>query len=294
MRITLKNQGCTVSLETAGAELKSYKNGAGREYIWNADPDFWPHSSPLLFPSIGNVRNGRTRIDGREYEIPRHGFARDMEMEYEMERDNRVSFFCASNDGTLKSYPFRFRLCLSYELDGPVLRMTYLVANTDNRKMYYHLGAHPGFMCPLGEGEKFSDYILKFPCREVCDSPVYDLESLQFDPSDTRRYLDDSDTIKLDYSLFDTDALVFPHLKSKSVRLVNPATGRGVEMDYPDFSTLAVWTPAGAQAPFLCLEPWNGAAIFADEDDEFMHKRDIQAAAPGESRAYELTIRLLE
>ena len=148
-------------------------------------------------------------------------------------------------------------------------------------------------MCPLEEGENFSDYVLKFPFAETCDSPVYDLENMQFDPASTRRYLDNSDTLKLDYSLFDIDAIVFPHLKSKSVQLINPATGKGLQMDYPDFSTIAFWTPAQVQAPFLCMEPWNGAAIFADEDNEFIHKRDIQTLKAGESRTYRLNIRLL-
>lgn len=35
MQITLKNQGYTVSLETVGGELKSYKNETGKEYVWN-------------------------------------------------------------------------------------------------------------------------------------------------------------------------------------------------------------------------------------------------------------------
>ena len=120
MLITLKSQGYTVSLETVGGELKSYKNEAGKEYVWNSDPDFWPRSSPLLFPSIGNLRNGKTNINGQEYEICKHGFVRDMEMGYEMEGDSKVTFSCEYNEETLKSYPFRFRLCLTYELDGPI------------------------------------------------------------------------------------------------------------------------------------------------------------------------------
>lgn len=42
MLLTLKNQGYTVTLETVGAELKSYKSEAGKEFVWNSDPKFWP------------------------------------------------------------------------------------------------------------------------------------------------------------------------------------------------------------------------------------------------------------
>lgn len=293
MLLSLKNQGYTVTLETVGAELKSYKSEAGKEFVWNSDPKFWPRSSPLLFPSIGNLRNGKTIINGQEYEIPRHGFVRDIDMDYEMEGENKVTFSCQSNGETLKCYPFRFRFQQTYELDGASLHTSYIITNEDEKDMYYHIGAHPGFMCPLEEGEKFSDYILKFPFAETCDSPIYDLDNLQFNPDNTKRYLDNSDTLPLDYSLFDIDAIVFPHMKSKSVQLIHSVTGKGIQMDYPDFATIAFWTPAGVQAPFLCLEPWNGAAIFADEDNEFIHKRDIQTLKAGESRTYRLSIHLL-
>lgn len=293
MQLTLKNQGYTVTIESLGAELKSYKNESGKEFVWDSNPDFWPRSSPLLFPSIGNLRNGKTIINGKEYEMPKHGFVRDIDMEYETEAENRITFSCCSSDETLKCYPFRFRFQQSYELNGPELSVSYVITNNGDEDMYFHLGAHPGFMCPLEEGESFTDYVLKFPFEETCDSPVYDLEKMQFDPDNTRRHLDHSDTLQLDYSLFDIDAIVFPHLKSKSVTLVNPATGKGIQMDYPDFATIAFWTPAQVKAPFLCMEPWNGAAIFADEDDEFIHKRDIQTLKAGESKVYRLTIRLL-
>lgn len=293
MLITLKDQGFVVKLETMGGELKSYRDSEGKEFIWSSDPDFWGRSSPVLFPSIGNLRDGKTMINDIEYKISKHGFARDMEMECQQEADNKAVFTCQYQEDTLKCYPFRFRLSLSYELKGNSLSITYLVENLDDQEMYYHLGAHPGFMCPLEEGEAFSDYILKFPYKETCDSPVYDLDHNQFDPVHTRRYLDDSDTLRLDYALFDIDALVFPRLKSKSVQLLNPATGKGVQVDYPDFSTVAFWTPANINTPFLCVEPWNGSAIFADEDNHFAHKRDIQTLPPGETKPYHLTIRLL-
>ncbi len=293
MLLTVKNQGYTATIETLGAELKSYKNEAGKEFVWDSNPDFWPRSSPLLFPSIGNLRNGKTIINGKEYEMPKHGFVRDIDMEYETMAENKITFSCCYNDETLKCYPFRFRFQQTYELDGPTLHISYAISNDDDKDMYYHLGAHPGFMCPLEEGENFSDYVLEFPFEETCDSPVYDLEHMQFNPNNTRRYLDHSNTVKLDYSLFDIDAIVFPHLQSKSVKLVNPATGKGIQMDYPDFATIAFWTPSDVQAPFLCMEPWNGAAIFADEDNEFIHKRDIQTLKAGESKTYQLAIRLL-
>ena len=123
MLLTVKNQGYTATIETLGAELKSYKNETGKEFVWDSNPDFWPRSSPLLFPSIGNLRNGKTIINGKEYEMPKHGFVRDIDMEYETMAENKITFSCCYNDETLKCYPFRFRFQQTYELDGPTLHI---------------------------------------------------------------------------------------------------------------------------------------------------------------------------
>jgi len=43
--ITLKNAQLTASFQEIGAELKSLVMD-GTEYIWQADPAFWPRSCP--------------------------------------------------------------------------------------------------------------------------------------------------------------------------------------------------------------------------------------------------------
>lgn len=67
--------------------------------------------------------------------------------------------------------------------------------------------------------------------------------------------------------MFDQDAVFFEHTNSHRVSFVNAVTGKGVSVYYPDFESLAIWTPAGGKAPFLCLEPWNGSGIFHQDDD---------------------------
>ena len=68
---------------------------------------------------------------------------------------------------------------------------------------------------------------------------------------------------------------------------------KGVEVSYPGFETVAFWTPLGKNAPFLCIEPWNGSAVWADEDDDFTHRRHVQVLEPGSVRCHHLEIRIL-
>ena len=293
MRVTITSQGYEAAIESLGAELKSLKSPEGKEYIWSSDPAHWARSSPLLFPSIGNVRNNKTIIAGKEYAMPKHGFAREMEFSVLRQAENKVTFTITDNAFTHESYPFSFQLHLTYELEGKNLKMTYLVINRDIRPMLYHIGAHPGFNCPLEPEEALSDYVIEFAQDESWESYVYDLKNMCFF-ADKRMVHDASGkTLRLSRELFDQDALYFYHTHSHSVALKNPATGKGIRMDYPDFASIAFWTPMGGKAPFVCLEPWNGSAIFEDEDDYFANKRDIQILEAGQRKEYRLKICIL-
>ncbi|MEG1847678.1 MAG: aldose 1-epimerase family protein [Lachnospiraceae bacterium] len=293
MRITLESNGYEVGINTLGAELKSYKDAAGKEFIWTSDPTYWSSSSPLLFPSIGNVRNGKTIIEDVEVSMPKHGFCSTSEFTVLSQSKNQVVLALTENENTKKCFPFDFEVKLTYLLQEASLYMTYEVNNHDTKEMYYHLGAHPGFLCPLEENEVFSDYQLVFEQEETCDSPVYDIPNRCFSTTHTKHLLDHSNTIPLRYDLFDDDAIVFNHMRSNNVKIINPATGKGVQVDYPDFATVAFWTPEHNTAPFICVEPWNGAAIYDDEDDIFKHKRDMQFLSAGDSKEYHLKIQIL-
>lgn len=74
MDITLKSGEVSAKIVSKGAELKSLTVGK-RELMWSADPAFWGKTSPLLFPMIGTLKDGKTTINGKEYKITKHGFA---------------------------------------------------------------------------------------------------------------------------------------------------------------------------------------------------------------------------
>ena len=76
--IELKNDTLTIQIASKGAELQSVKDYEGREYIWQAGEQ-WNRHSPILFPLVCSVNDNTYRVDGKEYHLPRHGFARDME-----------------------------------------------------------------------------------------------------------------------------------------------------------------------------------------------------------------------
>jgi len=293
MLVTLHSEHYEVTINSLGAELKSFRTPDGKEFIWNSDPTFWMRSSPLLFPTIGNVRNNVTKFRGRTYSMPKHGFCKDSEFKVTSQSESHATFTLKTSEETLASYPFLFELCLTYRLTGHTLNMTYSVTNEDEEELPYHIGAHPGFLCPLESGESLSDYQLVFEKEETLLAVPYDLEQLCFSATKQVSFGGPGSVLPLTPEMFDNDAVYFPHVNSRCVKLVHHSLNHGIEVAYPDFCSIAFWTPIGGKAPFLCIEPWNGSAIFEDEDDEFVGKRDVEFLAPGKSKDYHLQISLL-
>lgn len=292
MRYRIEKDGYSVEVDTHGAELKSFANkNTGVEYIWYADPAYWNESAPWLFPVVCDLRNDRTIIDGREYTIPIHGFACRMEFEMLEQTDDMLRFQLKTTEETLAQYPFRFTLEIIYRLEAGRLNMELKVRNDDERRMPFFIGGHFGLNCPMFTGDRFEDMKVTFEKEEALSLPQLDAATRIVHPERVNLRFEGR-KLKLKYDLFDNDALMFDRIQSRAVTLTNQ-DGRGVSVEFPDFQKLGVWTWPGKQAPYVCIEPWNGIGTCADEDDEFEHKRCVQYAMPGEIRTYQLAIQEL-
>ena len=129
----------------------------------------------------------------------------------------------------------------------------------------------------------------------ICNEGIRDdIKNLEFNFNHKVSQKAEGNTLPLTISMFDQDAVFFEHTNSHYVSFVNAITGKGVSVYYPDFESIAIWTPAGGKAPFLCLEPWNGSGIFHQDDDIFEHKHGILTLESGKEKAYHLEISLIE
>lgn len=283
MEITLSCGNSSARIISKGAELKSYI-ADGKELMWCADEKYWGKTSPFLFPMIGNLRNGKTVINGKEYSISKHGFARDNEFVVENIADNTAVLSFESNDKTLESFPFDFKVTITYTLTEKTLEIAYAVENRSGGKMPYCIGAHPAFACD----KAFDSYKLVFAENETVNSPVMNLETRMWGDNNRIKRLDNSKEYSINYSLFDNDCVYFDTIKSKSCSLVSGS--EGVKVSWDGFETLGVWTPDHKEAPFVCIEPWCGCDDYDTDIGVFSEKRGIQLAAQGETKNYKLII----
>jgi len=238
--------------------------------MWEANPKFWGRTSPVLFPIVGSLKDGRYSYHEKNYEMEQHGFARDNEFEVICCEDNKIVFFLQSNKKILKKYPFEFKFYIEYSLENGSLSIEYRVENLSCEKMYFSIGAHPAFSTPTDENIKISDYYLEFEKNETAS--ILPLEDGNLSRN-TIKFLENSKKIELNENLFKNDAIIFRDLESKIVSLKCKKNNRVITMYYNDFKYIAFWNKVGAK--FICLEPWNGIADFIDASGKLEEKDEI-------------------
>ena len=279
MFFNIYNNVLNVEVKSYGAELsKILKDNT--EYLWQGDENYWTGQAPILFPIVGKLKSGV---------MPQHGFGRRNEFSLVEKKNDFLSFKLDYNEDTLKVYPYKFSLLISYELIENSIKVTYNVENLDDKTIYFSIGAHPAFNVPLLSGEKMEDYYLKFEKKET--APIYPITKDGFISKDTKEFLKDSDRIPLSSELFINDALVFNNLDSKTLAILNNKNSRKVTMDFQGFPWFGIWSKSN-NAPFVCLEPWFGHADFNDFNGEFKDKDGVIALDKNKSftASYTITI----
>jgi len=279
---TIKNDKIQLSVKQIGAEICSIKSMlTGKEYIWDANPDFWANSSPILFPIVGALKDGKYKFKGKEYALPQHGFMRfNKEVELIDEDADSLSFQLDDNEETLKVFPFEFSLNISYSLDGNKVCMKHQVINPGNKDLFFSVGTHPAFKCPINDGEKYEDYYLEFEKEEFAQS--FGIENALIGKITKEVFDKDSNgqkcLINLHSQLFNDGALVFKDLKSTTIRLKSRKSKQSVSVHYKGWPFMGIW--AKPNAPFVCIEPWLGIADGVDSDQNFETKEGIIKLAP--------------
>lgn len=277
--ITLENDYIKVSLTAKGAELQGlFSKETKLEYLWNANPKYWAKHSPVLFPIVGSLKNNSFIYQGKRYELPRHGFARDNVFNFEKISESEGIFTLTQNADTLKTYPFYFELKLKYQLIDRKLKLTYEVKNTGTSELLFSIGAHPAFAVPNTPDTVYEDYYLSFNADEQLT--FWKLED-GLVADETKNIALNAHKLKLTHELFYNDALVFKNLQSNSISLLNTKNDNGLHFNFEEFPFFGIW--AAPDAPFVCLEPWCGVADGVNHNQELSGKEGIIKLGAGKT-----------
>ncbi|RYY26273.1 MAG: aldose 1-epimerase family protein [Sphingomonadales bacterium] len=283
--IEIISEQLRATINPFGAELSSLRDAQGGEWMTDADPAFWTGRAPLLFPIVGRLMDDLYRVDGQEYPLPQHGFARRQMFELIEQTDNRAVFRLADNDETRAVYPFAFTLDAAFKLTGTTLAMDITVTNNGDRDMPASFGFHPAFAWPLPGGGAKTEHRIVFAEDEG------DLSAIILGGwMDTKPWPNplDGRTLHLNDPLFERDALVWNPVHSQSVRY--EGEGTALDVTFPDTPALGIWTKPGAR--FVCIEPWHGMADPHGFTGEIWDKPGMLRFAPGQSRVFSMQVTL--
>ena len=134
----IENQNFIAQINSFGAEpSRLFDKRSSREVLWDGQEKYWARHAPVLFPTVGKLKEGHFLHQGKKYELGQHGFARDMEWQLITAAADRCTYRLSSDDRTLYKYPFSFTLSLEATLTSEGLNLHYEVENHSTEVMYY-------------------------------------------------------------------------------------------------------------------------------------------------------------
>ena len=293
MEYQLSNDKLTVAVQTFGASLHSIKNAEGTEFLWQGDANYWSGQAPVLFPICGSIRDDQALLpDGKKTKMPRHGIVRKKEFTIFEQTKDSITFEIVSDPEMYEQFPYHFQLHIQYMLEKNEVRTVFLVTNQDKKEMPFFVGGHPGFPCPVYDGEEYKDYYLLFEKEENCTVPLPITQTGLIDMEKRSGFLKNQKKLPISHEMFAEDAVILDELRSRKVTLCSKKHGEILEVEFKDFPYLILWSSSN-EGPFIALEPWTGLSTCSDESDEFIQKRNIQTVKPGETKEYSFGIRIL-
>ena len=263
-----------IEVSKRGAELTSIKFKC-KEMLHDGKK-YWDRQSPVLFPTVGRLRDNKTIINDKTYEIPQHGFAKDMQFELVQNEENAKVYMTKSNEETLKMYPFEFELYVAYIINEDTLTVKYKVINKDEKDMLFGIGGHPGFKLDL----KQEDYYFELEKKEK-NIEFMEVEGQYITNNPAKNLLKDDKIIDIEKDSFINDAIMIKNFKSKTITLKQKEDNKKIlEFDMADFPILAIWTIPKAQ--YICIEPWFNYADRVVETGYFKDKEGVLKLKPNQ------------
>ena len=278
----LKNQHIAIEVSPMGAELQSIVDlASGRQCLWQGNPDYWRRRSPVLFPIVGSIYDGETRIDGRIYRMGQHGFARDMMMTLVESTPTSLTYALCSNDETRSMLPYDFRLEISYTLVEKTIIVGWRVVNTSSADIHFQIGAHPAFNHPDFDPASPVVGYFRFDNREPLTlSAIGEKGCLK---QATTELSTDDGVLPITPDLFAGDALIFENSQIHTVELLDRNRKPYLRVGF-DAPVVGLWAPRrNEHSPFVCIEPWYGRCDRENYTGEFADKDWINTLAPDQS-----------
>ena len=286
--ITIVQNQMQVQIHEMGAQLTSilYK---GKEYLWQGDPKYWEGQAPLLFPAIGNYKDNEIKIEGVTRTMDNHGFLRTLEFAVVEHTENKVVMSAVQNEKTLEQYPYEFEVVVVFEIIDSKLHTSYTVKNINDKEMLYSFGLHPAFNCNVNTERAFEKYYVEFPEDTKTDTLLFN-EDIRVMLDQTKHISLEEQKMFLKHEMFER-TIIFKEITFNEVRLGNTEEGDYLKFTFDGFDIFAMWQPENA--PFVCLEPWNGFDGIVQDFNDLEMSPTVQRLSARTEKCYTMDLEIL-
>ena len=202
--------------------------------------------NPVLFPSPGQLTEGRFSWRGRAGAMKQHGFARSRPWRAVSAGKKEVTLELVSDEITRAQFPWDFALRYRHVLAGAKLRIEQRIENRSGDAMPFAAGFHPYFF--VRDSEKGRARIPTGATR------AYD--------NVAKREVDVAGPIDLTHA--EVDLHLCDHGGAVAA-LELPDGRRIIVRASPEYTRWVIWTLAGKD--FVCLEPWTAAGDALNRDE---------------------------
>lgn len=288
--LIIENDYLKVTVNPVGAEMMSIYNKEDQfDYLWQGAA--WPKHAPVLFPAIGRSNEDAYLIDGQSYEMPQHGFVANQTFDIVSQSEGQIRLELVDNQQTYQYYPFHFRLTITLELNKKALKFMGKVDNLDDHELSFSFGSHPAFNVPIGGDGEFDDYQIEF---ETPESTINYFEIIKTpNPYRSGKLLPLEQVaqkkVQLTHQMFEKGLIIIQN-PLDGIRLTSNKSQHRIHLALHDFNYFTLWTKEGANAPFLCLEPFYGLPDAVGAQRELLTKEANYRLASQEAKALGYTM----
>ena len=294
MKHTIQNEYLSACIDELGAELKSLRRNdkMGTELLWSGDPAYWSGQSPILFPAVGNCRDGKALFDGATYEMPKHGFARHTPFSVTAQSTTSITLSLNDTEETHACFPHSFCFSVTYELVDSSLHVSFRVENPASSPLPYHLGAHPAFALPDFKETDSTHGYLSFDVTDKLVSQGLKPKGLLWPEGAFDVPLNSEGLLALTNETFACDTILDARGTLGECSLLDKEKRPVVRLRFQS-PILALWAPKKGCAPFVCIEPWWGCCDIYDFCGEYAERRWTNLLQPGMTNTHGYIIDVL-
>lgn len=270
--ITLQNDDTQVVVNLHGGQVQSFVSN-GVEYMWQADPQYWGQTAPVLFPFVGRLKDDKYIAGEQTINISQDGFLGDRVFKVEAQTANSVTLVYTSTLADYDLYPCDFTLEVSYQLIGHQLTTTYNIVNNSSYQMPYQIGGYPAFNV-----DSVNDLSVVFPPQTVTKHNIS--EGLQVTTEQI-----EINVVDLSYDLINKNIPCFSDFSQSELLLKNKGQDF-IKFDFKSMDYLALWSPEYKNAKLICIQPANGIGSRADQQGYLLENKDgMYNLAPNASQS---------